>query len=103
MPCSNISIKDTRKNDEVFFIISPANWFPFVCKKLQTMAKEKETKERKWLAKKDATRYLSISQRTIENWVNQGIVRAYRLGGRVFFDQFELDEDILNSRSGCKI
>lgn len=67
------------------------------------MAKEKETKERKWLAKKDATRYLSISQRTIENWVNQGIVRAYRLGGRVFFDQFELDEDILNSRSGCKI
>ncbi len=67
------------------------------------MAKNSEKKERKWLAKKDAVRYLSISQRTIENWVNQGIVRAYRLGGRVFFDQFELDEDILNSRSGSKI
>jgi len=59
-----------------------------------------EKKERKWLSKKDAVRYLSISQRTIENWVNQGIVRAYRLGGRVFFDQFELDEDILGSRTG---
>lgn len=67
------------------------------------MAKNPEKKDRKWLAKKDAVRYLSISQRTIENWVNQGIVRAYRLGGRVFFDQFELDEDILRSRNGAKI
>jgi excisionase family DNA binding protein len=64
------------------------------------MAKHNEKKERKWLAKKDAVRYLSISQRTIENWVNQGIVRAYRLGGRVFFDQYELDADIANSRNG---
>lgn len=67
------------------------------------MKRNNEKKERKWLAKKDAVRYLSISQRCIENWVNRGIIRAYRLGGRVFFDQFELDEDILNSRSGRKI
>jgi|GEM_PF-4555466 len=64
------------------------------------MEKKIEIKERKWLVKKDAVRYLSISQRTIENWVNQGIVRSYRLGGRVFFDQNELDEDISCSRSG---
>ena len=43
-------------------------------------------------------RYLFISQRTIENWVNDGIIKSYQLGGRIFFDQFELDEDIANSR-----
>lgn len=60
----------------------------------------RNTKERKWMTKKDVMRYLSISQRCLENWVNQGIVRSYRIGGRVFFDQFEIDEDITKSRSG---
>ncbi len=59
-----------------------------------------EKKERKWLPKKDAIRYLHISQRTIENWVNLGIICSYQLGGRIFFDQFELDEAILRSRFG---
>jgi excisionase family DNA binding protein len=63
------------------------------------MHQSKEKKERKWLAKKDAMRYLSISQRTIENWVNEGLLRSYRLGGRIFFDQYEIDEDIVISRS----
>jgi len=60
-------------------------------------------KERKWLSKKDAIRYLSISQRTIENWVNKGLVRSYQLGGRIFFDQYELDEDIIACRKGCSV
>lgn len=64
------------------------------------MARDNGKKERKWLTKKDAMRYLYISQRTIENWVNLGIIKSYQLGGRIFFDQFELDEAILTSRSG---
>ena len=63
------------------------------------MAEQKVKKERKWLSKKDAMRYLSISQRCIENYVNNGFLRAYRLGGRIFFDQYELDEDITKSRT----
>ena len=47
---------------------------------------------------KDALFYFSISQRTIELWVNQRMARVCRLVGRVFFGQFELDEDILGSR-----
>jgi excisionase family DNA binding protein len=58
--------------------------------------------ERKWLVKKELMRYLSISQRTVENWANQGIIKAYKLGGRVYFDQFELDETMLRSRFGNK-
>jgi excisionase family DNA binding protein len=54
--------------------------------------------ERRWLIKKDAMRYLKISQRTIENWVNQGVIKSYQLGGRIFFDQNEIDQDIANSR-----
>lgn len=62
------------------------------------MSQEKKDKERKWLTKKDAIRYLHISTRTIENWVRDGIIRSYRLGGRIFFDQNELDEDITKGR-----
>ncbi len=66
------------------------------------MSQIKDNKERRWLTKKDATRYLSISTRCIENWVSQGVIRSYRLGGKVFFDQFEIDQDILASRNGVK-
>ena len=62
------------------------------------MAKEK--KERLWLIKKEAISYLKISPRTIENYVNQGILRSHRLGGRVYFDKFEIDEDIVRFRGG---
>ncbi len=41
-------------------------------------------------------RYLSVSQRTVENWVSSGLIRCYRLGGRVFFDQDEIDQCVLN-------
>ena len=62
------------------------------------MKKENEKKESKWSLQKDALFYFSISQRTIEPWVNQCMAKVCRLVGRVFFGQFELDEDILGSR-----
>ena len=65
------------------------------------MAKEK--KERFWLIKKEAISYLKISQRTIENYVNQGILRSYILGGRVYFDKYEIDEDIIRFRGGPRV
>ncbi len=60
---------------------------------------EKPNKERKWMNKKDLMRYLSISKRTVENWIGMGIIRYYRVRGKVFFDQNEIDEDIIGKRS----
>lgn len=52
---------------------------------------QKLTKERKWMGKKELMRYLSISKRTVENWMSMGIIRYYRVRGKVFFDQNEID------------
>ncbi len=59
---------------------------------------QKPNKERKWMGKKDLMRYLSISKRTVENWMSQGTIRYYRMGGKIFFDQYEIDEDISTNR-----
>lgn len=48
----------------------------------------------KWLTKKDLTRYLPISMRTVENYVKQGIFKAYKIGGRVLFNKDEIDKVI---------
>lgn len=48
----------------------------------------------KWLTKKDLTRYLPISIRTVENYVKQGIFKAYKIGGRVLFNKDEIDKVI---------
>jgi excisionase family DNA binding protein len=50
-----------------------------------------------WLTKKDLTRYLPISIRTIENYVKKGLINAYRVGGKVLFNRVEIDEAIFNS------
>jgi excisionase family DNA binding protein len=51
----------------------------------------------KWLTKKELTRYLPISLRSIENYVKQGIFKAYRIGGKILFNIAEIDEAIQGS------
>lgn len=62
-----------------------------------TDMEDKKQNERKWLVKKDLMRYLSISQRTVENWMRKGVLRAYKVGTRVYFDQNEVDDMISRS------
>jgi excisionase family DNA binding protein len=47
--------------------------------------------DNKWLTKKDLCQYLKVSLRTVENWTSQGIIKAYKLGGRVLFNREEID------------
>ena len=51
----------------------------------------------KWLTKKDLTRYLPISLRSIENYVKKGLFIAHRLGGKVLFDIEQINAVIQNS------
>jgi hypothetical protein len=51
----------------------------------------------KWLTKKDLTRYLPISLRSIENYVKKGLFIAHKLGGKILFNIEQIDEAIQNS------
>ena len=51
----------------------------------------------KWLTKKDLTRYLPISLRSIENYVKKGLFIAHKLGGKILFNVEQIDEAIQNS------
>lgn len=53
--------------------------------------------ESKWMTKKDLSRYLPISIRTIENNVKKGIFKAYKVGGRILFNRDEIDQVISSS------
>jgi hypothetical protein len=53
--------------------------------------------QNKWLTKKDLTRYLPISLRSIENYVKKGLFVAHRLGGKILFNIEQIDEAIQNS------
>ena len=55
--------------------------------------------ELKWLPKKDLMRYLSVSQRWIENHVKNGNLKSYRFGGKVYFDRDEIDAAMRSSSS----
>lgn len=58
------------------------------------MENKKMNEGTKWLTKKDAMRYISASKRALEYYMADGLVRFYRIGGKILFDQDELDEDI---------
>lgn len=62
------------------------------------MKSNNEKPEPKWLTKKEAMQYLKISQRTIENYFNQGVLVAYRLGGKIFLDKNQIDQTISMSK-----
>jgi len=42
----------------------------------------------------DAAEFLKVSERTIHNWVKQGIIRSYKPGGKRRFILQDLIEDV---------
>src|SRR5262245_26327758 len=45
-----------------------------------------------WVGKKEAAQHLSISQRTVDNWMRKGLLPYIRLGRAVRFKLSEVDE-----------
>lgn len=50
---------------------------------------KKQSKE-KLLTRKQCANFFSVSLPTIHKWVNDGIIQAYKMGGRIYFKQREL-------------
>ena len=52
-----------------------------------------KTKQQKpLLTRKEAAALLSISLTTLKTWSDQNLIRAYKLGGRIYYKEKELIE-----------
>lgn len=47
-------------------------------------------KNKELLTRKEAAQYLSISLSTLKNWTDEGLIKAYKLGGRIYYKKKEL-------------
>lgn len=50
----------------------------------------KAKKRKSILTRKEAAELLSISLTTLKTWSDQKIIRAYKLGGRIYYKEKEL-------------
>lgn len=46
------------------------------------------------MTKSETADYLKISMPTLDAWVGEGIIAAYRLGGRVYFKRCEIMDSL---------
>lgn len=51
---------------------------------------KKERKQVVLMSREEASSYLRISLPTLHKWTNEGLLKAYRLGGRVYYKQHEI-------------
>lgn len=50
----------------------------------------KENKSKAILTRREAAELLSVSLTTLKTWSDQKIIRAYKLGGRIYYKEKEL-------------
>ena len=48
--------------------------------------------ERPYYTVAEAARLIGVSGQTVKNWISRGLVKGYRLGGRIVIPRSELDE-----------
>jgi hypothetical protein len=62
----------------------------------ETQIKETQTVE--FLTRKETAKMFGISTNCLHNWVNDGIVKMYKMGNRSFFKYSELIETLYNNK-----
>lgn len=65
-----------------------------VDEKLANLIRKSEVEEQDYLTRKEVAEKLSISLPTLHDWVNKNILRAYRIGNRVYFKKSEIDQSL---------
>ena len=60
-------------------------------KKVAELLKKSEVEEQDYLTRKEVAEKLSISLPTLHDWVNKNILKAYRMGNRVYFKRSEIE------------
>lgn len=52
----------------------------------------KTKKSKQLLTRKEAATFLSVSLTTLKAWTDQKLIKAYKLGGRVYYKEKEIME-----------
>ena len=51
-----------------------------------------------WLDTTDVCRMLKVSDRTVQRWTKKGHIKAYHMGGRVYYSRAEVDRALLEGK-----
>ena len=54
---------------------------------------------KEFLSRAETADFFGVSTVTIHNWVNDGLITAYKMGNRTYFKRSELVEQLLNSKT----
>ena len=65
---------------------------------LDELKKSYQPKEpEEYLTRMETARLLKISLVTVHQWVNDGVLKPYKMGNRTYFSRKEVNETMLNS------
>jgi len=59
---------------------------------VQELTTARPKAERPYYTVAEAARLIGVSGQTVKNWISRGLVKGYRLGGRIVIPRSELDE-----------
>ena len=66
--------------------------------KLDHLKKELQPQEPdEWLTRKETAKLLKISLVCLHDWSNKGILKAYKVGNRTYFNRKEINAILFNS------
>lgn len=67
----------------------------------QISPRKSEKAELEFLTRKETADLLKVSLTTIHDWMNNGIIKPYKLGNRTYFNKKEIEQSLLNSNQVC--
>ncbi len=80
--------------------LSPADFIAEIAEKVKTslldeLAKKMQTPE--YLSADEVCRRLAVSKPSIHEWKNKGIIKSYKLGGRVYYRWDEVQNAMITN------
>lgn len=58
-------------------------------------------KQKRWLRKSEAAEHIGVARRTLDRYLNEGLIHKHKIKGIVILDVRELDLLLLKSRQGA--
>ncbi|WP_228850795.1 helix-turn-helix domain-containing protein [Aegicerativicinus sediminis] len=55
-----------------------------------------------YLTRHEVTKLLKISLATLHNWTNKGYLKAYQIGGRVYYKHSEIESSLTELKPFCQ-
>lgn len=59
----------------------------------------KPNEPNEYISRSEVAKWLGVNESTIHNWKCKGIITAYQIGGRVFFNRAEVENAIVKLKN----